>query len=446
MLENLGERLEGIFKKLKGRGLLKEEDIELALKEVRVALLEADVNFRVVKDFIAAIKEKATGKTVLESLTPGQQVVKIVHKELCELLGGSGDGANIDNRIKLVANPPTVIMMIGLQGSGKTTTSAKLARLFKKEGRRPMLVAADLQRPAAIDQLITLGKQLDIPVHFTREKTSPAALSSEALKKAKLEARDIVIIDTAGRLHIDQALMGELKEIKEKTSPHETLLVADSMTGQEAVNIAKTFNEEVGLEGVVLTKMDGDARGGAALSIKAVTGKPIKYLGTGEKLEMIEPFHPERLASRVLGMGDVLSLIEKAQSAFDEAEAEKMSKKLMSESFSFEDLRDQLKKVRSMGPIENLLGMIPGMGAKLKNVKVDERDFVKVEAVINSMTPAERRNHHLLNGSRRKRIAIGSGTNVSDVNRVVKQYIEMKKMLKMFKGGKGFRMPKIAGF
>ncbi|MDA8089741.1 MAG: signal recognition particle protein [Nitrospiraceae bacterium] len=440
MLENLGERLEGIFKKLKGRGLLKEQDIELALKEVRVALLEADVNFRVVKDFIASVKEKATGKAVLESLTPGQQVVKIVHNEICQLLGGTED------KIKLAPNPPTVIMMIGLQGSGKTTTSAKLARIFKKEGRRPLLVAADLQRPAAVDQLMTLGKQLDIPVHFTRDKITPAALSEEALKKAMLEARDVVIIDTAGRLHIDQALMAELKEIKEKTSPHETLLVADSMTGQEAVNIAKTFDEEIGVEGVILTKMDGDARGGAALSIKAVTGKPIKYIGTGEKLDMLEAFHPERLASRVLGMGDVLSLIEKAQSAYDMEEAEKLGKKMMTESFSFEDLRDQLKKVRSMGPIENLLGMIPGLGAKLKNVKVDEREFVKVEAVINSMTPAERRNHHLLNGSRRKRIAIGSGTNVSDVNRVVKQYVEMKKMLKMFKGGKGLRIPNIAGF
>ncbi len=440
MLENLGERLEGIFKKLKGRGLLKEQDIELALKEVRVALLEADVNFRVVKDFIASVKEKATGKAVLESLTPGQQVVKIVHNEICQLLGGTED------KIKLAPNPPTVIMMIGLQGSGKTTTSAKLARIFKKEGRRPLLVAADLQRPAAVDQLMTLGKQLDIPVHFTRDKITPAALSEEALKKARLEARDVVIIDTAGRLHIDQALMAELKEIKEKTSPHETLLVADSMTGQEAVNIAKTFDEEIGVEGVILTKMDGDARGGAALSIKAVTGKPIKYIGTGEKLDMLEAFHPERLASRVLGMGDVLSLIEKAQSAYDMEEAEKLGKKMMTESFSFEDLRDQLKKVRSMGPIENLLGMIPGLGAKLKNVKVDEREFVKVEAVINSMTPAERRNHHLLNGSRRKRIAIGSGTNVSDVNRVVKQYVEMKKMLKMFKGGKGLRIPNIAGF
>ncbi|MDA8171096.1 MAG: signal recognition particle protein [Nitrospiraceae bacterium] len=446
MLESLGERLEGIFRKLKGRGLLKEEDIELALKEVRVALLEADVNFRVVKDFIQSVKEKATGKEVLESLTPGQQVVKIVHAELCELLGGSQS----ENRIKLAPNPPTVIMMIGLQGSGKTTTSAKLAGLFKREGRRPMLVAADLQRPAAIDQLITLGGQIDVPVHSNREpgyqgSSGAAALAADAVKRARLEGRDIVILDTAGRLHIDQALMAELKEMKDSARPSETLLVADAMTGQEAVNIARTFNEEIGVEGVVLTKMDGDARGGAALSIKSVTGKPIKYIGTGEKLDMLESFHPERIASRVLGMGDVLSLIEKTQSAYNAAEAERLGKKILTESFSFEDLRDQLRKVRSMGPVENLLNMIPGMKGKLKNVKVDESEFVKVEAIIDSMTKAERKNHNLLNGSRRRRIAIGSGTTVSDVNRVVKQYVEMKKMLRMFKGGK-FRMPGIPNF
>ncbi|MDA8087475.1 MAG: signal recognition particle protein [Nitrospiraceae bacterium] len=445
MLDSLGERLEGIFRKLKGRGLLKAEDIELALKEVRVALLEADVNFRVVKDFIQAVKEKATGKEVLESLTPGQQVIKIVHAELCELLGGSA----AENRIKLAPNPPTIIMMIGLQGSGKTTTAAKLARNFKREGRRPMLVAADLQRPAAVDQLITLGGQIDVPVHSTRDSGSqglgPAALAADAVKRARLDGRDVVILDTAGRLHIDQALMAELKEMKDSAHPQETLLVADAMTGQEAVNIARTFNEEIGLEGVVLTKMDGDARGGAALSIKSVTGKPIKYIGTGEKLDMLEPFHPDRLASRVLGMGDVLSLIEKTQSAYNAAEAERLGKKILTETFSFEDLRDQLKKVRSMGPVENLLNMIPGMKGKLKNVKIDEREFVKVEAIINSMTKAERRNHNLLNGSRRRRIAIGSGTSVSDVNRVVKQYVEMKKMLRMFKGGK-FRMPGVPNF
>ncbi|MDA8388993.1 MAG: signal recognition particle protein [Nitrospiraceae bacterium] len=445
MLESLSERLESIFRKLKGKGFLKEDDIELALKEVRIALLEADVNFRVVKDFIEAVKAKAVGKEVLESLTPGQQVIKIVHAELCRLLGEA------ENRIKLAPNPPTVVMMIGLQGSGKTTTAAKLARFFKREGRRPMLVAADLQRPAAIDQLITLGGQIGVPVCSNREPdsgglTGAAALATHAVKKARLEGRDIVILDTAGRLHIDQALMAELKEIKDGAGPQETLLVADAMTGQEAVNIARTFNEQIGIEGVVLTKMDGDARGGAALSIRSVTGKPIKYIGTGEKLDMLEPFHPERLASRVLGMGDVLSLIEKTQSAYDVAEAEKLGRKIMEESFSFEDLRDQLKKVRSMGPIENLLNMIPGMGGKLKNVKVDEREFVRIEAIINSMTKEERRNHNLLNGSRRKRIALGSGTGVSDVNRLVKQYVEMKKMLRMMKGGKNLRLPGIPGF
>lgn len=438
MLDNLSEKLEGIFKKLKGRGLLKEEDIDLAMKEVRLALLEADVNFRVVKDFINSVKVKAVGKDVLESLTPGQQVVKIVHDELCNLLGGT------ENRIRLLPNPPTLIMMVGLHGSGKTTTSAKLARTFKREGRRPMLAAADLQRPAAIDQLITLGKQIDVPVYYSREAKSPANVSEEAIRKAKIEGRDIIILDTAGRLQIDASLMAELKDIKVKTPPAETLLVADAMTGQEAVNIAKTFNEEIGLDGIVLTKMDGDARGGAALSIKAVTGKPIKLIGVGEKLDMLEQFHPERLASRILGMGDVLSLIEKAQKSFDQKEAEALSKKIMAESFTFDDLRDQLKKIRGMGSLESLLSMIPGMGKQLKGVKVDEKEFVRVEAIINSMTRAERSNHNLLNGSRRKRIADGSGTQVADVNRVIKQYVEMKKMLKMFKGGKGFRgLPKM---
>lgn len=439
MFDSLSERLEGIFKKLKGKGLLGEADIDAALKEVRVALLEADVNFRVVKDFVGSVKEKAMGKEVLESLTPGQQVVKIVHSELCALLGGS------ESRIKLSPNPPTLIMMIGLQGSGKTTTSAKLAKLYRGEGRRPLLVAADLKRPAAIEQLITLGSQIDVPVHYSKDARSPAALSAEAMKKARLEGRDVIILDTAGRLHIDEALMAELAEIKNQTPPDETLLVADAMTGQEAVNISKTFNERIGLDGVILTKMDGDARGGAALSIRAVTGKPIKLIGVGEKLDMLESFHPERLASRILGMGDVLSFIEKAQRAYEEKEAEQLGKKILSESFTFDDLREQLRKIRGMGSLESLLSMIPGMG-KLKGVKVEEKEFVRVEAIIGSMTPAERRNHNILNGSRRKRIALGSGTNVSDVNRVIKQYVEMKKMLKMFKGGKGFKLPKIMPF
>lgn len=435
MFESLSEKLEAVFRKLRSRGLLKEEDIDAALKEVRLALLEADVNFRVVRDFIQSVKDKSTGREILESLTPGQQVIKIVHSELCELLGRE------NSRIQLAPNPPTLIMLVGLHGSGKTTTSAKLARLFKKEGRRPMLVAADLQRPAAIDQLVTLGKQLDLPVYHSRETKDPVLLCEGAIKQARLDAHDVVILDTAGRLHIDEGLMKELLAIKNLVKPRETIFVADSMTGQDAVNIASSFNDQIGIDGIILTKMDGDARGGAALSIRAVTGKPIKFIGTGEKIEMLEPFYPDRTASRILGMGDVLSLIEKAEKAFDQKEAENLQEKILSESFTFDDLKDQLKKLRNMGPLDSLLGMIPGMG-RIKDVNVNERDFVRIEAIINSMTAAERRNHNLINGSRRRRIAGGSGTTVTDVNRVLKQYVEMKKMLKMFKGKKGFRIPK----
>jgi signal recognition particle subunit SRP54 len=438
MFESLSEKLESVFKKLKGKGLLTEGDVDVALKEVRVALLEADVNFKVVKDFVGRVREKAVGKEVLESLTPGQQVVKIVNGELCDLLGGAS------SKIHLAPNPPTVVMLVGLQGSGKTTTAAKIALLFKKEGRRPMLVAADLQRPAAIDQLVTLGAQTDIPVFYSKASKDPVSLCEEAIKNAKVEGRDILLFDTAGRLHIDEALMSELKRIKEGTSPRETLFVADAMTGQDAVNSAKKFNEDIGIDGVVLTKMDGDARGGAALSIRSITGKPIKYIGIGEKIDMIEPFHPDRIASSILGMGDVLTLVEKAQRAYDQKEARRLEEKILGESFTFEDLRDQLRKIRGMGPLENLLSMIPGMN-KMKGVNVDEREFVKVEAVINSMTPKERANHQLLNGSRRKRIALGSGTTLTDVNRVIKQYMEMKKMLRMFKKGKG-RLPKVLPF
>lgn len=439
MFEALSEKLDQIFKKLRSRGILKEEDVDLALKEVRLALLEADVNFKVVKEFIQHVRDKAVGKDVLESLTPGQQVIKIVHAELCELLGST------NSRIHLAPNPPTIIMMVGLHGSGKTTTSAKIANMFKKEGRRPMLVAADLQRPAAIDQLITLGKQINIPVFHSREEKNPVNLCLEALKKARLDAQDIVILDTAGRLHIDNSLMEELREIKTRVAPKETLLVADAMTGQDAVNIAKSFNEQIGIDGIILTKMDGDARGGAALSIRYVTGKPVKLIGTGEKIEMIEPFYPERVASRILGMGDVLTLIEQAEKTYSRKEAEKLQEKIMSESFTFDDLREQIRKIRSMGPIENLLSMIPGMG-KVKDISVDEKEFVKVEAIINSMTKEERRDYNIINGSRRKRIAAGSGTTVTDVNRVLKQYIEMKKMLKMFKGKKGIKLPRVFPF
>jgi len=439
MFETLSAKLESIFKKLKGKGLLKEEDIDSALKEIRLALLEADVNFKVVKDFILKIKEKAIGKEILESLTPGQQVIKIVNEELCELLGKT------NSRIQLSPNPPTIIMMVGLHGSGKTTTAAKLARIFKKEGRRPMLVAADLQRPAAIDQLVTLGSQIDVPVYHSKQLKDPVTLCEESLKHARIEARDIVILDTAGRLHIDDSLMTELRKIKERVPPKEVIFVADAMTGQDAVNISRNFNEQIGIDGIILTKMDGDARGGAALSIRAITGKPIKFIGVGEKIDMLEPFHPERIASRILGMGDVLSLIEHAQKSFDQKEAEQLQKAIMDESFTFDDLKDQLKKLRTMGPLENILSMIPGVN-KMKNIDVNEKDLIKIEAIINSMTKKEKRNHAIINGSRRRRIAIGSGTTVPDVNRVVKQYIEMKKMLKMFKGKKGFKLPKFLPF
>ncbi|NOY39948.1 MAG: signal recognition particle protein [Nitrospirae bacterium] len=431
MFDSLSEKLEGIFSKLKGRGFLKEEDVDVALRELRLVLLEADVNFRVVKDFITRLREKAIGKEVLESLTPGQQVVKIVHEELIELLGSQNE------RILFAPNPPTVIMMIGLQGSGKTTTAAKLANLFKKQGRRPMLVAADLQRPAAIDQLTTLGAQIDIPVFSALDEKDPVAVSRASLKKARLDARDILIIDTAGRLHIDEELMGQLEGIRAAVKPDEVLFVADAMTGQDAVTVAKSFNEQTGIDGIILTKMDGDARGGAALSIRAVTGKPIKFIGVGEKIDMIEPFHPDRVASRILGMGDVLSFIEKAQEAVDVKEAEALQKKITDETFTLEDLREQLRKIKSMGPIENILSMIPGMGKQLKGVQVDEKEFSRIEAIISSMTPRERRNPHILNGSRKKRIALGSGTTVTHVNRLLKQYKEMKRMLKMFKGKKG---------
>jgi signal recognition particle subunit SRP54 len=439
MFESLSEKLESIFKKLKGKGLLKGEDVEIALKEIRLALLEADVNFKVVKDFVQKIREKAIGKEVLESLSPGQQVIKIVNEELCALLGKT------NSRIQLAPNPPTILMMVGLQGSGKTTTAAKIARLFKKEGRRPMLVAADLQRPAAIDQLVTLGSQIDIPVYNSKEAKDPVSLCVDAVKKAKLDARDVLIIDTAGRLHIDESLMAELKTIRESVSPKEILFVADAMTGQDAVNIARNFEDQIGIDGIILTKMDGDARGGAALSIISVTGKPVKFIGTGEKIEMIEPFYPDRIASRILGMGDVLGLIEQAQKTFDQKEAEKLQKTIMDDSFTFDDLGEQLRKMRSMGPLENLLKIIPGFN-KVKDVDIDGKELVKVEAIINSMTKKERKDHNLINGSRRKRIAMGSGTTVADVNKVVKQYIEIRKMLKMFKGKKGFKLPKFMPF
>ena len=440
MFESLSNKLDSIFKKLKGKGLLKEEDIDVALKEIRLALLEADVNFKVVKDFVQHVKEKAIGKDVMDSISPGQQVIKIVHDELCEMLGST------NTKIQLAPNPPTIIMMVGLHGSGKTTTAAKLGRFFKKEGRKPMLVAADLQRPAAIDQLIALGKQIDIPVFYSKEAKDPKSLCEDALKRARLDGRNILILDTAGRLHIDEGLMNELSQIKAKVNPKEVLLVADAMTGQDAVNMAEGFNDQIGIDGIILTKVDGDARGGAALSIRKVTGRPIKFIGVGEKIEMLEPFHPGRIADRILGKGDVLTLIEQAQESFDQKEAEKLHKKITADNFTFEDLRDQLKKIRGMGSLKNLLSMIPGMGAAIKDVNIDEKEFVKIESIINSMTHEEKRNRHIINGSRRRRIAMGSGTTVTDVNRLIKQHLEMKKMMKMLKKGdskKGFRLPKV---
>lgn len=440
MFESLSDKLEGIFKKLKGKGVLKEEDVDSALREIRIALLEADVNFKVVKTFIERVREKAIGKEILESLSPAQQVIKIVYEELCELLGGSS------SKITLSPNPPTVIMMVGLHGSGKTTTAAKLARIFKKEGRRPMLVACDLQRPAAIDQLVTLGKSIDVPVFYSYEIKDPRELSKEALKRAKIDRMDPVIVDTAGRMHVDEELMSELKQVREILNPNEVLFVADAMTGQDAVNIAKSFNDIIGIDGIILTKMDGDARGGAALSIKEVTGKPIKLIGTGEKIDALEEFHPDRIAKRILGMGDVLSLIEQAQRAYDQKEAEKLREKIEKESFTFDDLREQIRKMRKMGPLENILSMLPGANKILKEVKIDEREFIKVEAIINSMTPEERKNPKIINTSRRIRIAKGSGTTLNDVNRLIKQFNEMKKMMKKIKHGKGFKLHRFFPF
>lgn len=435
MFEALSERLEGIFKKLKGRGLLKEEDVVAALKEIKIALLEADVNFKVVKDFVEKVRVRAVGKEVIDSITPGQQVVKIVHDELCALMGRG------HSKIHLAPNPPTVLMLVGLHGSGKTTTAAKLAKRFKKDGRMPMLAALDTVRPAAIEQLISLGSQIDVPVYAPRPGDNPLKIFPETIKKANLEGRDIVILDTAGRLHIDEQLMRELEDLKRDASPREILLVADAMTGQDAVNIAKSFNDRLNLDGIILTKMDGDARGGAALSIVAVTGKPVKFIGVGEKIDFLEPFHPERIASRILGMGDVVSLVERAQETVDMEDALKLDERLRKNIFSFDDLKNQIRQIKRMGSLESILSMIPGMGRQMKGLSIDDKAFVKVEAIISSMTGQERRNRVIINGSRKIRIAKGSGTTVPDVNRLLKQYIAMKKMLKKFKRGKGFALP-----
>lgn len=443
MFQSLGSKLESAFQRLRGRGSLTAKDIELALKEVRMALLEADVNFKVAKDFCSRVAEKAVGESVLKSLTPDQQVIKIVHDELCETMGGEAAAVN------LAGSPPVVFLMVGLQGSGKTTTSGKLAQYLKKQhGRSPFLVPADVYRPAAIDQLKTVGSQLNIPVFQSDATAKPQDIAREALKEARLQGYDVVIIDTAGRLQIDTALMGELREISEITEPQEILLVADAMTGQEAVNVAQSFHETLELTGLVLTKLDGDARGGAALSMKAVTGKPIKFIGTGEKLDALELFHPDRLASRILGMGDVMSLIEKAQSEVDLSEAEALQKKMRKNELSLEDFLGQLKMIKRMGSISSLAGMIPGMGKLMKQVddEAADKEMRRIEAIILSMTVKERQNHQILNSSRRKRIAKGSGTSVADVNRLVKQFMEMRKMMKKFsKMGMGNMMNMFGG-
>ncbi len=445
IFEGLADRLQETFKKLRGHGKLTESDVNDAMREVRMALLEADVNFKVVKDFVAKVKERAIGQEVLETLSPAQVVIKIVNEELTELMGGT------QSRIAISPKPPTVIMMVGLQGAGKTTTAGKLALSMKKQGKRPLLVAADIYRPAAVKQLQVLGEQLDVPVFAMAEGTDAVTIAEKAIEQAASHVNDIVIIDTAGRLHINEELMQELKSIKQEVRPHEILLVVDAMTGQDAVNVAESFNKDLGLDGVILTKLDGDARGGAALSVKAVTGCPIKFVGMGEKLEALEVFYPDRMASRILGMGDVLSLIEKAQDAFDVEEAKKMEKKLRKDEFTLDDFISQMHQVRKLGSLDQILGMIPGMGGmrkQLGEVDLNGKEIKRIEAIIYSMTPKERRDVTLINGSRRKRIALGSGTQVQDVNRLIKQFTEVRKMMKQMKkmqSGKkglgGFKMP-----
>jgi signal recognition particle subunit SRP54 len=434
MFESLSDKLEATFKKLRGHGKLSEKNIDEGLREVRMALLEADVHYRVVKGFIEDIRSRSLGREVMGSLTPGQQVVKIVNETLTELMGSRNEALNLSG------SPPAALMLVGLQGSGKTTTAGKLAVFLRKNGRRPYLVPADVYRPAAIEQLRKIAEQVGVPAFPSRTDQEPVQICLDAKAAAFQQGCDTLILDTAGRLHIDEELMAELARIKQALRPADILLVADAMTGQDAVNIAKAFNDQLDIGGVVLSKMDGDARGGAALSIKAITGKPIKFVGVGEKLSALEPFHPDRMASSILGMGDVLGLIEKAQAVVDEKKAAELQKKLSKSQFSLEDFKDQLIQVRKMGSLSDIMKMIPGMGKikQLKNLEIDEKELVKIEAVINSMTPQERRQHAIINGSRRRRIAAGSGTRIQDVNNVLKNYTQMLKMLKKFNQG-GFR-------
>ena len=436
--EGLSSRLQEITRKLKGKARITEDDLKEVLREVKLALLEADVNFKIVKEFIKVIEEKALGQDVLKSLTPGQQVVKIVKDELVTLLGGE------ESKINFTPNPPTIIMLVGLQGSGKTTTAGKLANIIRKQGKNPLLVACDVYRPAAIKQLEVIGKQLNIPV-YTNENTKDVNLiAKQAISTAISKLNDVIILDTAGRLQIDEVLMQELKDLKSNIKPHEILLVVDAMTGQDAVNIADTFNKELGIDGIVLTKLDGDTRGGAALSVKKITGRPIKFAATGEKLSDIEVFHPERMASRILGMGDVLSIIEKAEETFDIEEASKLEKKLRKQKFDLDDYLTQLRQMKKMGSFSSILKMLPGMN-KLKDIEIDDKEFVRIEAIICSMTKEERRNPKILNGSRRIRIAKGSGTTVEQINKFMKSFELTQKMMKDMTSNKGMMKKMLKG-
>ena len=445
MFETLSEKLQRVFKNLRGEGRLTEQHLDEALKEIRMALLEADVNFKVVKQFTDAVKAKALGEEVMQSLTPGQQVVKIVRDELIEMLGG----ANV--RLSFAPQPPSVIMLVGLQGSGKTTSSGKLAKWLEKGGHRPLLVSVDVYRPAARDQLRVIAKDIGVKLWEGNANDKPLQLCQDAVREARNTAHDVVVIDTAGRLHIDEALMNELREIKNNVHPNEVLFVADAMLGQDAVKSAQEFHQKLGFNGFILTKMDGDARGGAALSIKQVTGQPVKFVGTGEKYDALELFHPDRLVSRIMGMGDILSLIEKAEEVVDKKKAVELQEKMLSDSFTLDDFRDQLKQIRKIGALDQILAMLPSIGPfkDMQKVKVDEKELVRVEAIINSMTPKERRNHQIINGSRRKRIAKGSGTSVQQVNQLLKQYAQTRKMMKGMKNSffgkrlKGMKLPEM---
>jgi signal recognition particle subunit SRP54 len=434
MFQGLGEKLQETFKRLKGKGKLTEADVNEAMREVRLALLEADVNFQVVKNFVAKVKERAVGQEVLESLSPGQQVVKIVHEEIINLMGG------VASKIQIASKPPTIILLAGLQGAGKTTHAAKLAVMLKKQGKHPLLVACDIYRPAAIKQLQVLGEQTKTPV-FSAAGSSPVEIAKASLDFAAAQGLDVIIIDTAGRLHVNEELMTELRDIKAAVKPQEILLVVDAMTGQDAVNVAQTFHEQLGIDGVILTKLDGDTRGGAALSVKAVTGCPIKFAGIGEKLDALEHFYPERIASRILGMGDVLTLIEKAQEAFDNKKAQEMELKLRRQEFTLDDFLEQMQQLKKMGPLSSLLEMLPGVGKQLKDVKIDEKDMGHVEAIIHSMTPEERRKPSIIKDSRKKRISRGSGTSIQDVGRLLKQFEQFQKMMKQFAGSGGIGIP-----